>query len=169
MRPEIGGGFQRALVAIDRSAYAPRVLHWLRRLVATGGEIHLLVALAPARASVLDGQSPSGGRRASSERLTALATLGMLAGRLRVDGVSSTGHVRFGESVRTILDTAADVDADVIALTLGDARGWWWPSGEGIVEGVQRRARVPVLIARRATDGGTGAALESLHSPVIIR
>jgi Universal stress protein family len=159
------GGFQRALVVLDQSTPVARVLPWLRRLVVSGGEIHLLGVLAPARASVLDGHAPLANRRVPSERVTALATLGTLAGRLRFEGVSSTGHVRFGEPVETILDTAGDVDADVIGLTIADARA---SSGEETIAGVLRRARVPVLIARSTLSDGR-APLETLHSPVIIR
>jgi nucleotide-binding universal stress UspA family protein len=160
------GGFQRALVVLDQRARVERVLPWLRRLVVSGGEIHLLGVLAPARASVLDGHAPLANRQVPSERVTALATLGTLAGRLRFEGVSSTGHVRFGEPVEAILDTAGDVDADVIGLTIADERA---ASGEGTVAGVLRRARVPVLIARSSIGEGHGWMLETLHSPVIMR
>jgi nucleotide-binding universal stress UspA family protein len=147
-------GFRRALVALDGTARAERVVPWLRRLVVPGGEIHLLTVLAPARAPVFDGQRHDVDRIESSERLAALAALGTLAGRLRADGVRSTGHVRFGEPVRTILDTAGDVDVDVIALTTGEHRRWWWPSRDGVVECVLRRSRLPVLIAREDGQGG---------------
>jgi nucleotide-binding universal stress UspA family protein len=159
-------GFRRALVALDPSTDLAWVVAWLRRLVVSGGEIHLLAVLAPARAPVLDDHAPLTDRRPPSERLIALATLGMLAGRLRVDGVSSTGHVRFGDPVETILGTAGDVDAEVIALTVTGAQP---SSAEGTVEGVLRRARMPVLIARSTIGDGRGAQLETLHSPVIIR
>jgi nucleotide-binding universal stress UspA family protein len=165
MRPETGR-FRRALVVLDPGTPVAWVAPWLRRLVVSDGEIHLLAVLAPARALVLDGQAVLAERRAPGERLTALATLGTLAGRLRVDGVSSTGHVRFGEPVGTILDTAGDLDADVIGLTIVEGRP---SSGEETVTGVLRRARVPVLIARRPLGDGHGAPLETLHSPVIIR
>jgi nucleotide-binding universal stress UspA family protein len=164
MRQEIGR-FRRALVVLGSCTHLAWVMPWLRGLVACDGEIHLLAVLAPARASVLDGHAPLATRRTSSERLTALATLGTLAGRLRVEGVSTTGHVRFGEPVGTILDTVGDVDADVIGLTIADGRA----SGEGIVAGVLRRARVPVLIARGTIGERRDARLETLHSPVIIR
>jgi hypothetical protein len=121
--------------------------------------------LAPARAPVLDGPAPLADRRAPSERVTALAILGTLARRLRVDGLSSTGHVRFGDPVGTLLDAAGDVNADVIGLTIADARA---SSGEETIAGVLRRARVPVLIARSTLSDGR-APLETLHSPVIIR
>jgi nucleotide-binding universal stress UspA family protein len=160
------GGFQRALVVLDPSTPVAWVVPCLRRLVVSGGEIHLLAVLAPARASVLDGHAPLTNRRVPSERMTTLATLGTLSGRLRLEGVSTTGHVRFGEPVEAILDTAGDVDADVIGLTIAEGRA---VSGEGTVAGVLRRAGVPVLIARSSTGQGHGSTLETLHSPVIIR
>jgi nucleotide-binding universal stress UspA family protein len=159
------GGFQRALVVLDPSTNVAWVVPWLRRLVISDGEIHLLAVLAPARASDLDGHGPRAGRSTPGERVTALATLGTLAGRLRVDGVSGTGHVRFGEPVGTILDTADDVNADVICLTIAEGRT---SSGKTTVAGVLCRARVSVLIARTIGEG-QAAPLETLHSPVIIR
>jgi nucleotide-binding universal stress UspA family protein len=158
-------GFRRALVVLDPGAAVTWDVPWLRRLVVSGGEIHLLAVLGTARASVLDGRVSLSDRRIADERVTTLAALGTLAGRLRVDGVSGTGHVRFGEPVRTILDTAGDVNADVICLTIAEGQA---ASGEGTVAGVLRRAHVPVLVGRTLGEGQAGP-LETLHSPVIIR
>jgi nucleotide-binding universal stress UspA family protein len=125
------GDFKRALVALDGRARTDRVLPWIRRLILPGGEIHLLTVLPPGRALVTP----------------VLVSLGILADRLRTDGVRGTGHVRFGEPVREIVDMARDIDVDVIAMTAARRRPWWRWLSEGVTERVVRRSRVPVLIA----------------------
>ncbi len=142
------------MVALDGSARAERVVPWLRRLIVPGGEIHLLTVLPPARAVATDGGMVYADQVESTGRLAVLAALGFLAGRLRSDGVRSTGHVIFGEPVRAVLDMARQTGVDVIALTTGERRPWWRWLGEGVTERVLRRSRVPVLVAREHGQRG---------------
>jgi nucleotide-binding universal stress UspA family protein len=146
--------FRRALVALDGTATARRVVPWARRLVEPGGEIHLLTVVSPARAIATDAGTIYADQIESSSQAAVLAVLGTLASRLRADGVRSTGHIRFGEPARMILDTACEVGVDVIALTVGEGRSWWRWLTDGVTERVLRRARVPVLIARRHGQRG---------------
>ena len=142
------GDFRCALVALDGSARAERVVPWLRRLVVPGSEIHLLTVLPPAQAVVTEGGTVYADQVESAGRLAVLAALGFLAARLTADGVRSTGHVRFGEPVQAILDTVRETDVEVIAVTAGERRPWWRWLSAGVVERVLRRSPVPVLVAR---------------------
>jgi nucleotide-binding universal stress UspA family protein len=141
------GDFKRALVALDGRARTDRVLPWIRRLILPGGEIHLLTVLPPGRALVTPDGTVYADQVEDAERLAMLVSLGILADRLRTDGVRGTGHVRFGEPVREIVDMARDIDVDVIAMTAARRRPWWRWLSEGVTERVVRRSRVPVLIA----------------------
>src|SRR6185436_6032725 len=118
------GDFKRALVALADGPGTARVVPWVRRLIAPGGEIHLLTVLPPGRAQVTPAGAVYADQIESASRLTALASLGFLAGRLGADGVRSTGHVRFGEPVVEILDLARDIEVDVIALSPARRRPW---------------------------------------------
>lgn len=123
-------GFSRALVALDVSGAAGRVMPWLRRLMIPDGEVHLLRALPPAQAVSTEVGAIYADQIESSGRLTALATLDVVAGRWRADGVRSKAHVSFGEPVEMIVEMAQRGDVDVIAMTAGEGRPWWQWFGE---------------------------------------
>jgi nucleotide-binding universal stress UspA family protein len=144
--PHRTGDFKRALAAVDSEARAERVVPWVRRLVVPGGEIHLLTVLPPARALVSPEGTAYADRLEAAGRLSVLASLGFLAGRLRADGVRSTGHVRFGEPVAEILALARQIDVDLIALAVPRGHRWWRVLRAGVTERVVGRAAVPVLI-----------------------
>jgi nucleotide-binding universal stress UspA family protein len=141
------GDFKRALVALDSASRGERVVPWLRRLIAPGGEIHLLTVLPPARALVTPEGTVYADQMESAGGLAVLASLGFLAARLQADGVRSTGHVRFGEPAREILDLAREIEVDLIAMAAERRPPWWRPLRDGLTERVLRRSLVPVLIA----------------------
>lgn len=147
-------GFRRALVALDGSTPAERVVLWLRRLLAPGAEVHLLTVLPPAQAVVTEAGTIYADQMESSASLAALVALGVVAGRLGADRVCSTSHVRFGDPARLILATAREADAEVIAMTAGEGRPWWRRPRGNVTERVMGQSRVPVLVARARGQRG---------------
>ena len=87
-----------------------------------------------------------------------------LAAELAAKGVRVTARVRRGPAVSEILDTAREVDADLIAMTTHGRTGPARLLFGSVAEGVLRHADIPVFvmrhtardIARRPREGVAG-------------
>jgi nucleotide-binding universal stress UspA family protein len=141
---------QRILVVVDSGA-DERLLPWLRRVL--GGppaDLHML-SVRPPLGGVVVGQHRVAYAHQAEEAVRAetIVRLGPTAARLADEGFRVTTDVRFGDPVPTILRTAAEVEAGLIALTTQEARGWrrWW--AKSVDDEILRRATVPVLTVRR--------------------
>jgi nucleotide-binding universal stress UspA family protein len=141
---------QRILVVVDPGA-DERVLPWLRRVL--GGppaDLHML-SVRPPLGGVVVGQHRVAYAHQAEEAVRAetLVRLGPTAARLQDEGFRVATDVRFGDPVATILRTAAEVEAGLIALTAEERRGWrrWW--ARSVDDEILRRATGPVLTVRR--------------------
>jgi nucleotide-binding universal stress UspA family protein len=84
-----------------------------------------------------------------SARAETLVRLSATAARLADEGFRVRTDVRFGDPAVTILRTAAEVEAGLIAVAVSEGRGWrrWW--ARSVDDQILRQATVPVLALRR--------------------
>jgi nucleotide-binding universal stress UspA family protein len=141
---------QRVLVVVDPEG-DQRLLLWLRRVL--GGppaDLHLLSVLRPVSGVVAGERRVAYAHQAEeAARAHTLARLGPAAARLKDEGFRVKTEVRFGDPEATVLRTAAELGASLIALAVREARGWlWWRAGR-VERKILRRATVPVLAVRR--------------------
>jgi nucleotide-binding universal stress UspA family protein len=141
---------QRVLVVLEPEG-DERLLPWLRRVL--GGppaDLHLLCVRQPLGAVVAGQRRVAYAHQAEeSARAETLVRLSPTAARLQDEGFHVTTDVRFGEPAVTILRTAAEVEAGLIAVAVRERRGWrrWW--ARSVDDQVLRRSSVPVLAVRR--------------------
>jgi nucleotide-binding universal stress UspA family protein len=136
--------FERILVPLDGSALAEAVLTPLAPLARRTGA--LLLPLRVYRADVssrMDSSALTLDRRQEAE-----AYIARMEDYLAADGLESRGLVRFGDAAETILDTAEEENASLIALSTHGRSGLSrWVYGS-VAEKVLRASRRPVLVVR---------------------
>jgi nucleotide-binding universal stress UspA family protein len=140
--------FRRVLVHLDGDGAAPRVVAWVRRLLApVRGDVRLLVVRPVVRGLIVDGRTVAYvDQREDAERARAGFALALLAERLQNAGLSATTDVRFGEPATVILAAAVDWGADAIAVAGRPARGWTRWLTRDLTDDIVRRSPVPVLV-----------------------
>jgi nucleotide-binding universal stress UspA family protein len=140
--------FRRVLVYLDGAGAAPRVVAWVRRLLApVRGDVRLLVVRPAVRGLIMDGRTVAYvDQREDAERASAGFALALLAERLHDAGLSATTDVRFGEPATAILAAAVDWGADAIAVARRPARGWTRWLTRDLTDDIVRRSPVPVLV-----------------------
>jgi nucleotide-binding universal stress UspA family protein len=144
------------VVAIDFSPVCDRLVEEVARLAQSRGCYVWLVHVAPPDPDFVGYDvGPQDVRdRLAEELRDEHRRLQAMADALRARGIEATALLVQGPTVRTILDEAEKLDADLIALG-SHGRGLAMRALLGSVsEGVLRRAKVPVLIvpARDAED-----------------
>src|SRR5437016_7436415 len=100
--------FRRILVLLDAGLVGRRIVPWVRRLLApVGGDVHLLVVLAPGRTVIAGSRTLSYANQSEdAARGAASLELAGVAARLRDDGFAVSSEVRFGDPRAVALDTA---------------------------------------------------------------
>lgn len=141
---------RRVLVVLDPGS-DERLLPWLRRVL--GGppaDLHLLSVRPPLNGVVVGQHRVAYAHQAEEAvRAQTLVRLSPMAARLEDAGFRVATDVRFGDPVATVLRTAAELEAGLIALVVQEGRGWrrWW--ARSVDREILRRATVPVLAVRR--------------------
>ena len=138
--------YRHILVILDSSGQSEgslaRVLLLARRVNST---VHLLMVypsgyVAGSLLPPAPGVAPA--------KVQALQYLRPIATRLRGEGLLVSMDVRFGQPVETILASAQEIGADLIAMTIPWRPGNGWPEDRHITEEVIKRAPIPVLVER---------------------
>ncbi len=134
---------RRILVPLDGTPETETVLEEVRRLAAPGAEVHLLHAV-PSQAPPV-GTNPTAFLGLPEQAAGYLDSV-----RDRLPGFRGLNHARIGEPAAAILAAAFELNVDLIAMCTHARRGlprWFVGS---VAEGVVRRSRLPVLLARPA-------------------
>jgi nucleotide-binding universal stress UspA family protein len=138
--------YRHILVVLDSSGQSEksltRVLLMARKVNCT---VHLLIVYPSGAVTATVPYHGSGLKPCEAQ---AMQYLQPLATRLRQQGLLVSMQVRFGRPVETILTTAREQRADLIAMTIPWRAGKGWPEDRHITEEVIKQAPIPVLVER---------------------
>ena len=142
--------FRRILVLLDDGLVGRRIVPWVRRMLApVGGDVHLLVVLAPGRTVIAGSRTLSYANQSEdAARGAASLELAGVAARLRDDGFAVSSEVRFGDPRAVALDTAQAWGAEAIALVDVAARGARRWLTRNVADDIIQKSTIPVLVGR---------------------
>lgn len=138
--------FQRILVTLDGSAYGERVLDYVPDLARIAGAHVTLLTVLPEEPTPLG----SSGREASEERMTPFRTyMSGIADRLAAEGLEEVQvELRSGSPARTIVQTARELQADLIAMSTQGLGAEQEQGLGGVAAKVLASASCPVFMVR---------------------
>ena len=141
--------YKKILVPLDGSPVAEGVLPHAQNLAySEGAELVLLNVAANAAADFLFADPALAERSVSEQEERSKAYMTQVEERLRAEGVQVSTLLREGAVAQVILDTAEEIQADVIAMsTHGRTGAARWLLGS-VADRVVRNSKVPVLLIR---------------------
>jgi nucleotide-binding universal stress UspA family protein len=163
----------RVVVPLDGSPLAEEVLDPVRLLaVARGAELLLLRVVEPPVPLEVDGEGYLSLNKREAELAEAQRYLDSIAGRLRAGGVMVTARAVVEQAVPTIVGTAADFRADLIAMATHGRGGLARFVLGSVATGVLHRASTPLLLVRptmvREEKASTAPATPAARTPVMV-
>jgi nucleotide-binding universal stress UspA family protein len=171
--PRTTDGPLRILVPLDGSPLAEEVLGQVRALAVTrGAELLLLRVVEPPVPLEVDGEGYVSLVQRDADLAEAQRYLESVAGRLRAGGVVATARALVEEAVPTIVATAADYRADLIAMATHGRSGLARVVLGSVAAGVLHRANTPLLLVRptavRAGMASRAPAVPAVTTPVMV-
>jgi nucleotide-binding universal stress UspA family protein len=171
--PRTTDGPLRILVPLDGSPLAEEVLGQVRALAVTrGAELLLLRVVEPPVPLEVDGEGYVSLVQRDADLAEAQRYLESVAGRLRAGGVVATTRALVEEAVPTIVATAADYRADLIAMATHGRSGLARVVLGSVAAGVLHRANTPLLLVRptavRAGMASRAPAVPAVTTPVMV-
>lgn len=148
---------KQILVGLDDVREAAHIVPWVRRLAENAAaRVHLLLVRPSAPWIVAGGRTIAYEDEIESQTKTeGLDALRRIAAPLEAEGLIVPTEVRFGDAADTILATAREKGADLIAVTIRRPNGVRRLWARSVAEDVLRRSPVPVLVSR--ADGQAAA------------
>lgn len=140
--------FRTVLVPLDGSPYANRAVPFASRLCAAGGAIVLLRAvLDPSQLVVTNAAAAriAAARQRAAVR-EAEQDLSVIAERIRAEGIDVATRVEQRDAARAILQTATEVQADLIVMATHGRPAPLRAVLGSVAEEVLRRSRAPLLL-----------------------
>jgi nucleotide-binding universal stress UspA family protein len=171
--PRTTDGALRVVVPLDGSTLAEEVLGQVRVLAAArGAELLLLRVVEPPVPLEVDGAGYLSLDQRDAELAEAQGYLESIAEQLRATGVVVTTRALIDQAVPTIVATAADYQADLIAMATHGRGGLARLVLGSVAAAVLHRARTPLLLVRptavRARMASTAPATPAAKLPVMV-
>jgi nucleotide-binding universal stress UspA family protein len=141
--------YKRVLVTLDGSPVGETILPFITQIAGPlDVEVVLLRVVVPVPPQVVEGSRHVVIEDVEGRLAEAREYLAPLAAELAAHGVRSRTEVRRGDPVLEIAATAAEVGADLIAMTTHGRSGLGRALFGSVAEAVLRRVEVPVFLMR---------------------
>jgi nucleotide-binding universal stress UspA family protein len=141
--------YKRVLVTLDGSPLAEAIVPFITEIAGPlDAEVVLLRVVVPIPPQVVEGSRHVVVEDIEGRRAEARAYLEPLATELRGRGVRVRTEVRRGDPVHEITTAAAELGADLIAMTTHGRGGLGRVLFGSVAEAVLRHVEVPVLLMR---------------------
>ena len=155
--------YQRILAALDGSDLAERVLPYVESLAIPFGSTVVLLRTVASPGAIIAGSGAGAGPVAGpivdatpiveAEREEAASYLRTVAQRLRDAGVETELDLPEGRPARAIVERAAELNIDLIAMTTHGRGGLGRLVLGSVADEVLRHAPCPVLLIRAGATG----------------
>lgn len=147
--------YKRILVTLDGSELAEMVIPHVEVVAEAGYSEVILLHVAPEAEALIDNGVVVAYADQEEERIKMAAHhyLDRFVERLRAQGITGRGVIRFGAPAAQILEAAREADADLIAMTTHGRSGVTRLFYGSVAEEVLRGAAVPILLVRGCPGG----------------